>query len=109
MVGKIKHVRQKIHQEAVKLDRPGSLTQSPGTALPQSLLKPPVLGLHTISPPLLEKEKHDSSNNVKQVCMKNLGNKQRKGMRCWMYISQVGRGIGGSHSVILLCESRALF
>lgn len=67
MVGKIKHVRQKIHQEAVKLDRPGSLTQPPGTALPQSLLKPPVLGLHTISPPLLEKEKHDSSNNVKQA------------------------------------------
>lgn len=80
MVGKIKHVRQKIHQEAVKLDRPSSLTQPPDTALPQSLLKPPVLGLHTISPPLLEKEKQDSWNNVKQVCAKNSWNKQRKGM-----------------------------
>lgn len=28
MVGKIRHVRQKIHQEAVKLERPSGLTQS---------------------------------------------------------------------------------
>ncbi|XP_068165240.1 ribosome biogenesis protein SLX9 homolog [Antennarius striatus] len=32
MVGKIKHVRQKVHQEAVKL-RPSSLTAPPDTAL----------------------------------------------------------------------------
>ncbi|XP_073351523.1 ribosome biogenesis protein SLX9 homolog [Pagrus major] len=67
MVGKIKHVRQKIHQEAVKLDRPSSLTQPPDSVFPQSLLKPPVLGLHTISPPHLENEKQDASNNVKQA------------------------------------------
>ncbi|TWW64230.1 ribosome biogenesis protein SLX9 homolog isoform X2 [Takifugu rubripes] len=29
MVGKIRHVRQKIHQEAVKLERPSGLSQSP--------------------------------------------------------------------------------
>lgn len=28
MVGKIRHVRQKIHQEAVKLERPSGLTES---------------------------------------------------------------------------------
>lgn len=29
MVGKIRHIRQKIHQEAVKFDRSSGLTQSP--------------------------------------------------------------------------------
>ncbi|XP_044043992.1 protein FAM207A isoform X2 [Siniperca chuatsi] len=67
MVGKIKHVRQKIHQEAVKLDRPSILTQPPDSVLSQSLEKPPALGLHTISPPLLENNKSDASKNVKQA------------------------------------------
>ncbi|XP_029370852.1 LOW QUALITY PROTEIN: ribosome biogenesis protein SLX9 homolog [Echeneis naucrates] len=31
MVGKIKHVRQKLHQEAVKLERPRGLCASPGS------------------------------------------------------------------------------
>ncbi|KAE8278726.1 hypothetical protein D5F01_LYC23645 [Larimichthys crocea] len=69
MVGKIKHVRQKIHQEAVKLDRPSGLTPLPDSALPPSLEKPPAPGLHThtISPPLLGSKKSDASNNVKQT------------------------------------------
>ncbi|XP_076579157.1 ribosome biogenesis protein SLX9 homolog [Chaetodon auriga] len=66
MVGKIKHVRQKIHQQAVKLDRPSSLTQPSDSVLSQSLVKPPALGPHTIGPPLLDK-KSDASKNVKQV------------------------------------------
>ncbi len=75
MVGKIKHVRQKIHQEAVKLDRPSSLTEPPDSVLSQSLEKPPSLGLHTINPPLVE-NKIDAAKNVKQVsnvdCSKKL-------------------------------------
>lgn len=67
MVGKIKHVRQKIHQEAVKLDRPESLAQPPDSALCLSLEKPPAPGLHTISAPLLENNRSDASVNVKQV------------------------------------------
>ncbi|KAM9334080.1 ribosome biogenesis protein SLX9 homolog [Symphorus nematophorus] len=70
MVGKIKHVRQKIHQEAVRLDRPSSLARTPGSVspLPQSLEEPPpALGLHSVSPPLLENNKSDASKNVKQV------------------------------------------
>ncbi|XP_035533886.1 protein FAM207A [Morone saxatilis] len=67
MVGKIKHVRQKIHQEAVKLDRPSSLTQPHDSALSRSLEQPPPLGLHTISPPLLGNNKSDASKNVKQA------------------------------------------
>lgn len=67
MVGKIKHVRQKIHQEAVKLDRPSSLTQPLDSVSSQSLEKPPASGLHTISPPLLENQKSDAPKHVK-VC-----------------------------------------
>nr|XP_046238504.1 protein FAM207A [Scatophagus argus] len=68
MVGKIKHIRQKIHQKAVKLDRPSGLTQLPDTVSPQSLEKPPAsFGRHTIRPPLLENEKSDTSKSVKQV------------------------------------------
>uniref|UniRef100_A0A3P9PZC0 SLX9 ribosome biogenesis factor n=1 Tax=Poecilia reticulata TaxID=8081 RepID=A0A3P9PZC0_POERE len=38
MVGKVKHVRQKLHQEAVKLHGPHSLTQPSGTELSQRKL-----------------------------------------------------------------------
>ncbi|XP_047432078.1 protein FAM207A [Mugil cephalus] len=59
MVGKIKHVRQKLHQEAVKFDRPGDLTtQPPGcTSLPLGLVKPPCASERdaTRSPPRVEK------------------------------------------------------
>lgn len=54
MVGKIKHVRQKLHQEAVKLDRPTGLTQPPGSGSgsgsSHSLEEPP----HKITPPPLD-------------------------------------------------------
>lgn len=75
MVGKIKHVRQKIHQEAVKFDRPSSLTQPLDSVLTQSLEKPPASGLHTITltPPLLENQKSDAPKHVK-VCCKNCSN-----------------------------------
>lgn len=66
MVGKIKHVRQKIHQAAVKFDRPSSLTKPSDSVLSQSLEKPPVLGLHTVNPSLLE-NKSDASKNAKQA------------------------------------------
>ncbi|XP_027867322.1 ribosome biogenesis protein SLX9 homolog [Xiphophorus couchianus] len=39
MVGKVKHVRQKLHQEAVKLHGPHILTQTSGTELSQSPLE----------------------------------------------------------------------
>lgn len=66
MVGKIKHIRQKIHQQAVKLDRPSSLTQPPDSALPPSLEKPLASGRHTRSPPLVENES-DASKDAKKV------------------------------------------
>uniref|UniRef100_A0A665SYP3 Family with sequence similarity 207 member A n=1 Tax=Echeneis naucrates TaxID=173247 RepID=A0A665SYP3_ECHNA len=37
MVGKIKHVRQKLHQEAVKLERPRGLCASPGSEASPSI------------------------------------------------------------------------
>ncbi|XP_013883961.1 ribosome biogenesis protein SLX9 homolog [Austrofundulus limnaeus] len=46
MVGKIKHVRQKLHQEAVKLGRPEDASQ-PGSA---ARLKPPALELQRKTP-----------------------------------------------------------
>ncbi|XP_037618411.1 protein FAM207A [Sebastes umbrosus] len=49
MVGKIRHVRQKLHQEAVKLDGPAG-----------SVLSPPGLDKPTTSPPLLE---NNNNNN----------------------------------------------
>uniref|UniRef100_A0A3Q3W2L6 Uncharacterized protein n=1 Tax=Mola mola TaxID=94237 RepID=A0A3Q3W2L6_MOLML len=61
MVGKIKHVRQRLHQEAVKLDRLSSLAQPPGSALPRDVENPVVSGRLTRSPPLVENEKTDSS------------------------------------------------
>lgn len=69
MVGKIKHVRQKIHQEAVKLDRPSSLTQPPDPVLPRSLAKPLGLGRHTRSPPLVENEKSENVKKVREKCL----------------------------------------
>ncbi|XP_045918054.1 protein FAM207A [Micropterus dolomieu] len=69
MVGKIKHVRQKIHQEAVKLVRPSSLTPSPSSVVSPSLEKPAASGptLHTLSPPPLGNNKSDASSDVKQA------------------------------------------
>lgn len=65
MLGKIKHVRQKLHQAAVKLDSPTGLTQTPGSGSESSrrLEEPP----HKISPPLLE-DKSDATKHAAQVC-----------------------------------------
>ncbi|KAM7365221.1 hypothetical protein PAMP_016167 [Pampus punctatissimus] len=66
MVGKIKHVRQKFHQEAVKVDRPTGLTQTPGcgSGSSHSLVEPP----HkiTLSPPLLDRES-DAAKHATQA------------------------------------------
>lgn len=68
MVGKIKHVRQRIHQEAVKLERPGSLSQSPGSGLqsagPDKL---PAASLFSIKPPILENKQSDTSEDRQQT------------------------------------------
>ncbi|KAK9523793.1 hypothetical protein VZT92_017686 [Zoarces viviparus] len=66
MVGKIKHVRQKLHQEAVRLDRPGSLTQTPGSAFPPGLEKPPASEVHKTSAPCLGNTKSNPSTNNEQ-------------------------------------------
>ncbi|KAG7215688.1 hypothetical protein INR49_022043 [Caranx melampygus] len=57
MVGKIKHVRQKLHQEAVRLDRPSSSPAPPGFVLspvpvPHSVTAPP-------PPPSLDNKQRD--------------------------------------------------
>ncbi|XP_039979064.1 protein FAM207A isoform X1 [Xiphias gladius] len=57
MVGKIKHVRQKLHQEAVKLDRSSSLKVATGSVLSLRVETPPVLDLHSGTPPLLVNNK----------------------------------------------------
>lgn len=62
MVGKIKHVRQKLHQEAVKLDRPTGLTQPPGSGSSHSLEEPP----HKTTPTPLD-DKSDSTKHATQV------------------------------------------
>lgn len=67
MVGKIKHVRQKLHQEAVKLDRSSSLKVATGSVLSLRVETPPVLDLHSGTPPLLVNNKGE-----KQVCMVEL-------------------------------------
>lgn len=68
MVGKIKHVRQKIHHEAVKLARPSGVSQPPDSGLPLSLEKPLVFGRHTTSPSLaVEHGNSDASKNAKKV------------------------------------------
>uniref|UniRef100_A0A4W6C7E0 Uncharacterized protein n=1 Tax=Lates calcarifer TaxID=8187 RepID=A0A4W6C7E0_LATCA len=59
MVGKIKHVRQKLHQELLKLDRPSSLTAPPASRLPPRLEKPSVLDLHSFTPAPLENKQRD--------------------------------------------------
>ncbi|XP_028254349.1 ribosome biogenesis protein SLX9 homolog [Parambassis ranga] len=64
MVGKIKHVRQKLHQEAVKLDRPDSLTQLPGSAVSLSLQTPPCLEVQRISVPAVENKGDTSAKQV---------------------------------------------
>lgn len=55
MVGKIKHVRQKLHQEAVKLDRPSSSKQ------------PPVVEVHKVHPLPVENKKDDVLKSTEQV------------------------------------------
>lgn len=64
MVGKIKHVRQKLHQAAVKLDRRGSFTVSTGSVFSTAEM-PPILELHNITPPVL------NTKRDKQVCQDN--------------------------------------
>lgn len=68
MVGKIKHVRQKIHHEAVKLTRPSGASQPPDSGLPLSLEKPLVFGRHITSPsPAVEHGNSDASKYAKKV------------------------------------------
>ncbi|XP_034534054.1 protein FAM207A [Notolabrus celidotus] len=67
MVGKIKHVRQRIHQEAVRLERPSSLAQSPGSELRSpGLEKLPAASFFSIKPPLLENKESDTSTDPEQ-------------------------------------------
>ncbi|CAJ1087175.1 protein FAM207A [Xyrichtys novacula] len=68
MVGKIKHVRQRIHQEAVKLERPGNLTQKPESeSLSPGLEKPPVASSFSLKPSVLENKKSEASTDLKQT------------------------------------------
>ncbi|XP_071320686.1 ribosome biogenesis protein SLX9 homolog [Trachinotus anak] len=53
MVGKIKHVRQRLHQEAVKLDRPSSPCVASGSVLS------PLPVLHSVTPPCVENKQRD--------------------------------------------------
>lgn len=64
MVGKIKHVRQKLHQAAVKLDTRGSFTESAGS-VPSTAEMPPALELHNTTPPVLKtkRDKQVSRDN----------------------------------------------
>ncbi|XP_053170476.1 protein FAM207A isoform X2 [Scomber japonicus] len=64
MVGKIKHVRQKLHQAAVKLDSPTGLTQTPGSGSESSrrLEEPP----QKITPQLLD-DKSDAPKHAAQA------------------------------------------
>ncbi|XP_017285511.1 protein FAM207A [Kryptolebias marmoratus] len=66
MVGKIKHVRQKLHQEAVKVDRPESLIQPSTAGLPHTLLKPPAPELRRKTTPEQNILTHDAEGG-KQV------------------------------------------
>lgn len=67
MVGKIKHVRQKIHQQAVRLDRPSGSALPPDSAAPPGLEKPLPSGRHATCPPFVGKESGASSTDVKKV------------------------------------------
>ncbi|XP_034407863.1 protein FAM207A [Cyclopterus lumpus] len=60
MVGKIKHVRQKLHQEAVRLERPGRLAQTPGSAPPAGPEQQPAASEQKTSAPLLENQKSEN-------------------------------------------------
>lgn len=78
MVGKIKHVRQKIHQEAVKLERPSGFSQSPGSVFQSLRLEKPVSALRpsptenqTIEASKNEKKVSDICLNVLFTCYKN--------------------------------------
>ncbi|XP_042372851.1 protein FAM207A [Plectropomus leopardus] len=63
MVGKIKHVRQKLHQEAVKLDTPSSL-KTPAPPAPFPAPPAPIAAeLHNTTP----NTKSETSKHVKQV------------------------------------------
>lgn len=85
MVGKIKHVRQKLHQEAVRLERPSSLAQPPGAALPRDVDKPVVSGRLSPSPPPVD-SKTDASKNVKKVCKNCLD-------KCYLWLFVAGHAI----------------
>ncbi|XP_075873574.1 ribosome biogenesis protein SLX9 homolog isoform X2 [Nelusetta ayraudi] len=64
MVGKIKHVRQKIHQEAVKLTAPSAPHQLPDSGLPP---KPLAFGANPTRPAALEGNKiTGTSENAKK-------------------------------------------
>lgn len=64
MVGKIKHARQKIHQEAVKLTAPSAPHQ-----LLNSGPKPVAFGTNPTRPAALEGNKiTDTSEDAEKVC-----------------------------------------
>lgn len=66
MVGKIKHVRQKIHQEAVKLTAPSAPQQLPDSGLQP---KPLAFGANPTRPAALEGNKiTGTSEDAKKVC-----------------------------------------
>lgn len=61
MVGKIRHIRQKIHQEAVKFERPSGLTQS---LVSLSQTEKPLSAERQSS---AENQKTDPAKNAKKV------------------------------------------
>lgn len=62
MVGKIKHVRQKLHQEAVKFEPSGRQQASLPALLSE---KPPAVDIHNISP--ADEVKKDTSKTTQQT------------------------------------------
>lgn len=67
MVGKIKHVRQKLHQEAVKLARPEGSSPAATARLPDTLLKPPCLEAQR-----KENTQRDAAGGARQVGLTKL-------------------------------------
>lgn len=63
MVGKIKHVRQKLHQEAVRLDSSSSSKQPSGSQTDN----PPVLEIHKIHSLPVENKNNDALKSTEQV------------------------------------------
>lgn len=61
MVGKIRHVRQKIHQEAVKFERPSDVPQPP---VPLFQTEKPLSAERQSS---VENQKTDPAKNAKKV------------------------------------------